>query len=85
MRSVDQVVLGAIRDLVREQRQVPATLVRHIVDLLEDVVLRPRESGADRAPENADAQLTFAFVEMEVPHAPRVMAHGSRHGSAPCC
>jgi len=49
MRPIDKVVLDAIRDLVREQRQVPAILVRHVVDLLEDAEQqRLRDASARR-------------------------------------
>ena len=50
MRPIDKVVLDAIRDLVRDQRQVPAILVRHVVDLLEDAEQqRSHEARARRA------------------------------------
>lgn len=50
MRPIDKVVLDAIRDLVRDQRQVPAILVRHVVDLLEDAEQqRLHEARARRA------------------------------------
>lgn len=50
MRPIDKVVLDAIRDLVREQRQVPAILVRHVVDLLEDAQQqRLRDASTRRA------------------------------------
>lgn len=85
MRSIDKVVLDAIRDLAREQRQVPATLVRHVVDLLEDAVGRSSDGRAEQAAEDADAQLMFAFHDRPAARAAGVRAGGPHGGAVRCC